>query len=249
MIRDSIFISYSHKDEKWLNEIRKHLSILEHKYQLIIWDDSKLKMGSDWDNEIRQSIKRCSVAILLVSTNFLSSEFILKKELPLILKAKKKPGLTIVSVILDTCAFDLTELNAYQTLNNPKFPLEELKPPDRKRVLVSLTTDILSLIGKGQSTGTDKAYINQSTDVTRMLTLACLVKRGALSITEIQKCLLLRRKIIVSSLEDLEKLSYIGRIHVERNKKPSTQWKALELGISSIHLFDSTYSNLTTSMK
>lgn len=249
MIRDSIFISYSHKDEKWLNEIKKHLSILEHKYQLIIWDDSKIKTGSDWENDIQQSIRRCSVAILLVSTNFLSSEFILKKELPLILKATKKPGLTIVNVILETCAFDLTELKTFQTLNNPKYPLEELKPSDRKRVLVSLTTDLLTLVGKGQTTLANSSGLDQSTDITRMLTLACLVKKGALSITEIQNCLLLRRKIIVSSLEDLEKLVYIERTHVIKNKKPSTQWKALELGISSINLFESVYSNLTNSIK
>lgn len=249
MVRDSIFISYSHKDEKWLKEIRKHLSILEHKYQLIIWDDSRIKTGSDWENDIRQSIKRCSVAILLVSTNFLSSEFILKKELPLILKAAKNSRFTIVNVILDTCAFDLTELKDLQTLNNPKYPLEELKPSDRKKVLVSLTTDILTLAGYGQTTLANNSGPDQSTDITRMLTLACLVKRGPLSITEIQNCLLLPRKIIVSSLEDLEKLSYIERVRVVSNKKTSTQWKALERGISSMSLFDSVYSNLTNSNK
>jgi TIR domain len=248
MIRDSIFISYSHKDAKWLNEVKKHLSILEHNHELIIWDDSKIKTGSDWKNEIDQSIKRCRVAILLVSTNFLSSEFILKKELPHILKAAKNDGLTIFNVILETCAFHLTELEAFQCLN-PKFPLEELKPSDRKRVLVGLTTELLAVVGKDQLKSSDVHGLDENTDVTRILTLACLVKRGPLSITEIQHCLLLRRKLVVSSLEALQKQAYIEKIKVEINKKPATQWKALELGISSINLFESAYSNLTNSIK
>ena len=48
MLRDSIFISYSHKDVKWLQEVRKHLSILEHNYHLLIWDDTRIQTGSDW---------------------------------------------------------------------------------------------------------------------------------------------------------------------------------------------------------
>ena len=81
MIRDSIFISYSHKDIKWLN-------------------DSKVKTGSNWQEEILQSIKKCKVAILLVSNNFLASEFILKKELPGILKSTKHEGLIIFNIIM-----------------------------------------------------------------------------------------------------------------------------------------------------
>ena len=248
MIRDSIFISYSHKDEKWLNEVKKHLSILEHNHELIIWDDSKIKTGSDWKNEINQSIQQCSVAILLVSTNFLSSEFILKKELPHILQASKKQGLTIFNVILETCAFHLTELEAFQCLN-PKIPLEELRPSERKRVLVGLTTELLEVMGKDQLKSVDEHGFDASTDITRMLTLACLVKRGPLSITEIQHCLLLRRKLVVSSLRALQKQAYIEKIKGEISKKSSTQWKASELGISSINLFESAYSNLTNSIK
>ena len=249
MIRDSIFISYSHKDAKWLTEVKKHLSILEHNHELIIWDDSKIKTGSDWKSEIDQSIKQCRVAILLVSTNFLSSEFILKKELPHILKAAKKDGLKIFNVILETCAFHLTELEAFQCLNNPKFPLEELKPSDRKRVLVALTTELLDVVGKDQLKSVDEHSFDASTDVTRMLTLACLVKRGPLSITEIQHCLLMRRKLVVSSLRALQKQAYIEKIKREINKTSSIQWKASELGISSIKVFESAYSNLTNSIK
>lgn len=248
MVRDSIFISYSHKDVKWLQEVKKHLSILEHRYELLIWDDSEIKTGNDWKTDIYQSIKRSRVAILLVSTNFLSSEFILNKELPLILQASKKKTITIFNLILDTCAFRLTGLDAFQCLNNPKFPLEELKPPDRKRVLVELTTELLAVVGKGNAT-IHEQDLDESTDVTRMLTLACLVKKGPLSITEIQNCLLLRRKLVVSSLDILEKQAYIEKIQVVKNKKPSTQWKALELGNISINSFESGYSNLTNSIR
>ena len=56
MIRDSIFISYSHRDYKWLGEIKKHLSILELNHQLVIWDDTKIKVGNDWKSDIYRGI-------------------------------------------------------------------------------------------------------------------------------------------------------------------------------------------------
>lgn len=251
MVRNSIFISYSSLDNKWLAEVKKHLSILELNHQLLIWDDTKIKVGSDWKEEIEQSIKHCRVAILLVSNNFLASEFIVKKELPEILNASRNEGAIIFNIILDTCAFHLTDLAIYQCLNNPKFPLEELKPTDRKKVLVSLTTQLSDIIANQKPIFIEgeKVTLNDDADnFCAILVLADLKRNGAKSITEIQNAISLKRKIIVSELNRLHLQNYLIRFKgLNKMKKPSTLWKVSELGRTIYDEFESIYSNILRS--
>lgn len=77
------FFSYARKDaeyaELFLEGLRgqlKHSDCVE----LAIWDDSQILLGSDWFEEITKQIKKSDFAILLLSSNFLSSEFIEKVE-------------------------------------------------------------------------------------------------------------------------------------------------------------------------
>jgi len=245
MTRDSIFISYSHKDVKWLNEIKTHLSILQHNYNLIIWDDTKIKVGSNWKEEILQSIKRCKVAILLVSSNFLASEFVLKEELPRILKGTRQDGLIIFNIIIDACTFQLTELKTFQCLNDPANPIEELKGPIRKRVLVNLATELLSVMNKSGSVTDDES--SQLSDEENMqysliLILAYLSKTGAKTITDIQNATLIRRKIIVLSLEQLKNQGLIEKYQDNEKKKCSILWKVSTFGLNVFIQFEKVYN-------
>ena len=84
-----------------------------------LWDDSKILPGQKWKDEIRKAIEQTKVAILLVSTDFLGSEFIVSDELPPLLKAAEENGATILIVILKPCLFeDFGQLNQFQTLKS-----------------------------------------------------------------------------------------------------------------------------------
>ena len=247
MFRDSIFISYSQKDNKWLAEVKKHLSILEHTHQLVIWDDTKIKIGSNWKTEIEQSIKKCKIAILLVSNNFLASEFIVKNELPGLLAASKLEGVTIFNVIIDTCAFHLTDLKTYQCVN-PKYPLEELRSSERKKVLVSLTTQLLEEIAKQKRKIDERDKINLNEEANLILVLTDLIKNGAKTITDIQNTTTLRRKIIVSALDKLQNQNYIVKFpDPDKKKKPSILWKVSELGHCIFSQFENIYAKIVHS--
>ena len=86
MSRDQVFISYSHKDTKWLECIQKMLSPYAD-MGLDIWSDQRILSGQEWRVEIDASLARASVAVLLVSDNFLASTFIKQNELPPLLDA------------------------------------------------------------------------------------------------------------------------------------------------------------------
>jgi hypothetical protein len=72
----NIFISYSHLDEVWKDCVVKHLGVAQKQGLLNTWDDRKLAGGDDWFNEITHAIERGSIAVLLISVNSLTSDFI-----------------------------------------------------------------------------------------------------------------------------------------------------------------------------
>jgi len=97
-----VFVSYSHSDDAWKKRfeiISKPLSDLEH---VEFWSDKKLQAG-DWNAQLETAMKRAIAAVLLVSDNFLASDFIRTVELPYLLQAREKRGLMIFWAYLEPC--------------------------------------------------------------------------------------------------------------------------------------------------
>jgi hypothetical protein len=83
------------------------------------------------------------VAILLVSANFLASDFIQNNELPPLLKAAEEEGAIIIPLILSPSRFAQTHsLSQFQAVNPPSQPLTSLSENDQEEVLVKVTSDV-----------------------------------------------------------------------------------------------------------
>jgi len=102
-----IFISYSHKDTIYKDCLVKHLKLFQGEIHL--WDDQKIKAGDNWYSEIEDALKTAEAAIMLISTDFLSSEFILGDEVPILLNRKAKEGVKVIPVILKPCLWQKIE--------------------------------------------------------------------------------------------------------------------------------------------
>jgi hypothetical protein len=148
IVRNKVFVSYSHQDKDWLERVQTHLRVLENEGITVnLWDDTKIMSGMKWHNEIKKALSAAKVAILLVSTEFLASDFICTDEIPPLLKAAEKDGATILPLILKPCRFtNHAELSTYQTVNDPAKPLSKLKEHEQDDILVDLADRIAELM-------------------------------------------------------------------------------------------------------
>src|SRR6202022_3571589 len=98
--RTKVFISYSHSDAEWLQRLQVHLRPLVRTSTIALWADTKITPGSKWQDEIGRALAATKVAILLVSADFMASDYIAGRELPALLEASEKDGAIILLVIV-----------------------------------------------------------------------------------------------------------------------------------------------------
>lgn len=144
--KKKVFICYSHKDIKYLLRLQTHFASYGRKYVVDIWDDTKINAGSQWREEIAGALKTTKVAVLLISADFLASEFITENELPPLLKAAESGGTIILPVILSPCLFEETPLQQFQAVNHPSKPLSKLTGSGRDEIWVVLVRLIMKII-------------------------------------------------------------------------------------------------------
>jgi hypothetical protein len=99
-----VFISYSHKDEEsWKDKVVTHLRVLEREGLLQVWDDRRIHGGDDWYPEIEKAINESRIAVLLITADFLTSDFILKEEVPRLLAKRESEGMRVIPLIVKPC--------------------------------------------------------------------------------------------------------------------------------------------------
>lgn len=142
--RQGVFVSYSHRDTKWLARLKVLLQpALDSE---TIWDDTLIATGAEWSVEIERAIESARVAVLLVTPAFLSSNFIVSNELPRIIERQTKEGLTIFWVAVEPALFQHTPLWAYQAANDPSHPLSTLPRVKQDVALLAIAEKIISAV-------------------------------------------------------------------------------------------------------
>ena len=143
--RRQLFISYSHRDGEWVERLRRMIKPLEQRYGLERWDDSRIQAGGLWRQEIEQALASASVALLLVSADFLASDFVVRSELPPLFRAAKEKGLRILWVPLRPSLWNhIPEIEQYQAVIPPGRTLAEMVEVEQERAFVQIAELILS---------------------------------------------------------------------------------------------------------
>lgn len=146
------FVSYSHADQEALKRLLVHLRPLEKKGVVEVWSDTKIKAGQRWREEISNALSRSGIAVLLISADFLASDFIVDNELPPLLRDAEEKGTRILPVVLKPCSFERDErLSVFQAINSPSEPLLSLSDIEQERVWDDVALAVEKEIGNSRS--------------------------------------------------------------------------------------------------
>jgi internalin A len=141
-MRDQVFIGYSHRDSRLMEEFVTHLKPYMRSGSVTCWCDNDIVPGSKWFDDIQVALEKTNVAVFLVSPDFLASDFIHDHELGPLLKRAEAGGVKILWVPLRPSAFKETPLNNYQAAFSPDRPLAQLSKTDRDKAWVRICEEI-----------------------------------------------------------------------------------------------------------
>ncbi len=163
MARNRVFLSYSHnaEDQKYLQELQTHLKPWARTTLQDTWSDQRIKPGENWHEKIQEALGSTSIAILLVSPDFLASDYIAQHELPVLLRSCEEGEIKLVCLylrnsIVETTTFSVqlaagetrqVKLTQYQGFNDPRRVVASFSERNqRDTVYAKVVTELSSLI-------------------------------------------------------------------------------------------------------
>jgi tetratricopeptide (TPR) repeat protein len=122
-----IFISYSHQDDGLRGELRKHLRPLERGGLVDTWDDREIPAGAGWADEIDQRLESADIILLLVSADFINSEFCYGKEMKRAMERHqdKDDRAITIPIIVRTCDWHTAPFAECQALPRDGKPISD----------------------------------------------------------------------------------------------------------------------------
>lgn len=113
-----VFISYAHEDEEYKNKLIKHLIGLKRKNVIKEWHDRKILAGQHLDNEINKHLLEADIILLMISVDFLNSDYCYEKEMQKALKMHNENIARVIPIIVRKCDWmesPFSKLNALPT--------------------------------------------------------------------------------------------------------------------------------------
>lgn len=133
----SIFFSYSHADEKLRDELEVHLSMLKRQGVIETWHDRRIPPGTDIDYTIDVNIEKADIILLLVSPDFMASEYCYAREMARAMDRHKEGSAVVVPVILRPC--DWRGAPFGRLMATPRDARPVTKWPDRDDAFLDVT--------------------------------------------------------------------------------------------------------------
>jgi hypothetical protein len=118
-----VFYSYSHKDEELRDELQKHLSLLKRQGVIRDWHDRRITAGSEWSGQIDDYLDSAGVILLLVSSDFLASDYCYDVEMKRAMERHAKGEAVVIPIILRSVDWQAAPFSKLQALPKDAKPV------------------------------------------------------------------------------------------------------------------------------
>ena len=145
--REQVFISYSHKDKRWLESVREQLTVLEREGLINVFEDTRIGAGKDWFARLHQEMLTAKLGLLLLSAPFLNSAFIRDEEIPRLFDKHAQGGMIIYPLLVRPCPWKRVKWLAQMQLRPlGAKAISSLPGAAREQVLADVADEIASLV-------------------------------------------------------------------------------------------------------
>ena len=139
-----IFLSYAHADEDLKKELDTHLVPLRRSGKIETWNDRELIIGQEWNKEILEELNKADIILLLISKDFIASQYIWEKELEIAMKRHEKGTAKVVPVIVKNCLWQEMPFAKLQAL--PKNAKPVMSYEDRDDAFTEIAMSVKKLV-------------------------------------------------------------------------------------------------------
>jgi hypothetical protein len=101
-----VFFSYAQRDREIRDKLETHLAILKRKGVIRGWHEGEIGAGEEWDKEVRQHLEKAKMILLLVSADFLASDFCYEEQMRRALQRDERGDARVIPVIVDACDWE-----------------------------------------------------------------------------------------------------------------------------------------------
>jgi formylglycine-generating enzyme required for sulfatase activity len=136
----SVFLSYSRSDLEMLNKLNKQLASLVRTQKIKTWHDRDIEAGSEWEPEIQNRLNTADIIILLISADFMGSEYCYGNELKRAIERHDAGEARVIPVILRPCLWNLPEIpfSKLNVLPDHARPITRWEDPEEAYAAVAL---------------------------------------------------------------------------------------------------------------
>jgi len=224
-----VFISYAHEDEKYKDELAKHMSVLVRQGLLQEWNDRKIKAGEEWDAAIKSKLNDADLIIFLVSKDFFFSDYINNVEIANAIERQKSDKVQILPVLVNYCFYEETFIENFTIYPAEAKPVEAWKNHDEAwlTVIEGIIQSIAKLKNEDANSLISKYNIDSKTDEVEILDKYNLqTPEGQIEIG---------KKIEKLGLQG--PMGNLQLVNVNRETKKEDWWKAYDEKISQKKFF------------
>ena len=111
-----VFFSYAHEDEELKEGVRKHIVLLQRRGLIRKWHDRMISPGQNWADKIDSHLNTAHVILLLVSADFIASDYCYGVEMKRALERHAAGEARVIPVILRPCDWQDSDFAHLQAL-------------------------------------------------------------------------------------------------------------------------------------
>ena len=120
-----IFFCYAHEDEAFRQALEKHLRVLQRQGVISIWHDREIGAGAVWEREIDKHLNSAHLILLLVSPDFLDSEYCYSIEMKRALERHERDEALVIPIIVRPVYWQTAPFSRLQVLPTDGKPLTD----------------------------------------------------------------------------------------------------------------------------